>query len=566
MTYRKWVLYSVSMENEELIKNLETRWQQLKDNRAKFEGAWTEAQTYADNVVLNWGNVSEIPSRPKRFTSKPFEYNKTLVAGILGYAVSPSLVWFKLTMENKKLLNEYGVKDWLEDCESELLAMFNRSNFYKEINPAVKDTTCIGHGVVYIDEDIENQRIRYTHFPLNQLYLDINSYGEVDTCFRWYSDTLRNIVNFFGEDNVSDTMRQAYKEQSHWNDTHEILMCVYPRENYNPKLKDSKNMPYACVYLDTKDHHILLESGYKEFPFAVFEWERYPGFAYSSSPAQDAMPDIKALNIIKKSSLMIAQTSAEPPMLATEEMHDIDLSPRGITYLPTKDARLEPVRTGENYPITLQELSNYEQAVKDWFYVDYFLALQEKQGKMTATEVMELQGEKSATLSTFIVSLNSFLSSLITRSFNILLRNGQLPTPPASLMGQNSILKIDFTGPLAQNQKKYHQMGGTVQALQAVAPIVQLFPNAGDFIDGDEMMKNTMEGMGMPQNIIREDDDVKRIREERIKAQQQAATQQQQMAMAQSIMQNANKMGEAAQEGSMLSEINKQLAGGMNGI
>ena len=553
-------------DKEELLKSLETRWQQLKDNRAKFEGNWTEAQTYADNVVMNWGKPGEVPSRPKRFTSKPFQYNKTLVAGILGYAVSPSLVWFKLGMENTDLLKEYGVKDWLELCESELLAMFNRSNFYREMNPTVKDATCPGHGVIFIEEDIENARIRYTHFPINELFLDVNAYGEIDTCFRWYADTLRNIVDFFGEDNVSDEMRRQIKEPSHWNDSHEILMCVYPRENYNPNFKDAKNMPYACIYMDLKERHILKKSGYREFPFAVFEWERYSGFAYGSSPAQDALPDIKALNIIKKSSLQIAQTSAEPPMMASQEMHDIDLSPRGITYLPTKDSRLEPVRTGENYPITLQELANYEQAVKDWFYVDYFLALQEKQGQMTATEVMELQGEKAATLSTFIVSLNEFLSNIITRSFNLLMRAQMLPPPPTALLNQKAIIKIDFTGPLAQNQKKYHQMGGTVQALNAIGPIMQMFPNAGDFLDGDELMKSTMEGMGMPQNIIREDDDVKKIRENRIKAQQEAVAQQQQMAMAQTLMQNANKMGEAAQDGSMLSEINKKLAGGMDGI
>ena len=138
-------------DKEELIKSIETRWQQLKDNRAKFEANWTEAQTYADNVVMNWGKPGEVPSRPKRFTSKPFQYNKTLVAGILGYAVSPSLVWFKLGMENTDLLKEYGVKDWLEKCESELLAMFNRSNFYREMNPTVKDATCPGHGVIFIE-------------------------------------------------------------------------------------------------------------------------------------------------------------------------------------------------------------------------------------------------------------------------------------------------------------------------------------------------------------------------------------------------------------------------------
>ena len=54
--------------------------------------------------------------------------------------------------------------------------------------------------------------------------------------------------------------------------------------------------------------------------------------------------------------------------------------------------------------------------------------------------------------------------------------------------------------------------------------------------------------------------------EECIQAQQEEAARQQQMAMAQSLMQNADKMGEAAQEGSMMQQINDQLAGGMNGI
>ena len=124
------------------------------------------------------------------------------------------------------------------------------------MNPTVKDATCPGHGVIFIEEDVENARLRYIHFPINELFLDVNAYGEIDTCFRWYADTLRNIVDFFGEDNVSDEMRRQIKEPSHWNDSHEILMCVYPRENYNPEFKDAKNMPYACIYMDLKERHM----------------------------------------------------------------------------------------------------------------------------------------------------------------------------------------------------------------------------------------------------------------------------------------------------------------------
>ena len=552
-------------DKKKLIEDLKSRWQQLKDNRAEFESVWTEAQTYADSRILDWGSVGKVPTQPKRFTSKPLEYNRTLVAGIQGYAISPSLVWFKLGLENSDLLKEYGVKDWLEGCERELLAMFNRSNFYREVNPAIKDSTCIGHGSVFIDEDIEHARLRYTHFPANELYFDINSYGEVDTCFRWYVDTLRNIVDFFGEENLTEKMKEDYNDPKKWNNKLEVLQCIFPRDNYNPRFKDAKNMPYACIYMSLDEEHIFKESGFREFPFAVFSWERFPGYAYSSSPAQDALSDIKALNIIKRSSLMIAQTSAEPPVLLSDDVREVDFSPRGKTYLPTDKSRVEPAKIGENYPITLQELAQYEQDVKDWFYVDYFLALQNKAGKMTATEVMELQGEKAATLSTFIVSLNEFLGNIISRSFNLLMRANMLPPVPYALVEQNAVIKIDFTGPLAQAQKKYHQMGGTVQALGAIGPIIQMFPNAGDYLDGDELMKSTMEGMGMPQNIIREDDDVRKVRAERIKAQQEAAVQQQQMAMAQTLMQNADKINQAVQQDSLMDQINKQLGGGMNG-
>ncbi|MBO7714415.1 MAG: head-tail connector protein [Methanobrevibacter sp.] len=555
------------MENENKVKELLQRFEQLKENRTKFHERWTEAQTYVDNSVLSWTTIDTLPEVPKRHTSSPYSYCKTLVSGIFGYAISPSLTWFKLSLNRNEYLALYGVKDFLEDCEKIMLAAFNRSNFYKNAVPVIKDCCILGHGALFIDDKITDaDKIRFTKFPANELYFDINEFGEVDTVFRWYQDTVKNVINFFGEDKLSDNIKEKYKQMERWNDKIDILQAIFPRKDFKKEFKDAKNKPIACVYIDLNDNKIIDESGYDDFPYSIFEWERFSGYAYSSSPAQDAMPDIKALNIIKKTSLKIAQKSANPSYKASDDVREIDTSPEGVTYLPAKDSIFEPVRSGENYPITLQELANYEQAIKDWFFVDYFLALQNRQGKMTATEVEELQGEKAATLSTFIVNLNDFLSSVIERTFNLLMRNGLLPDIPESLLDTDAEIKIDFVGPLAQAQKKYHTMGGTLQALNIVGPILNLFPNAGDFIDGDELMKSALEGQGMPQNIIREDDDVKKIREDRAKAQAEQQAQQQRLAMTQSLMQNANKMNEAPQEGSLLQGINEQLKGGTNGL
>lgn len=551
-------------DQEQLYKELYSRFLQLQTERQKFQDRWTEAQEYCDRVVLSWDELRAIPEKPKRYSSLPCNYLNILVNGLIGYSISPNIVWFKLAASSSKLQEAYGVKKWLSAVEDIMLAKFNASNLYQAAAKMVWDAAVIGHGILQINEDVSSGRLRFTKIPANEAYLDINEFNEVDTVFRRYYLTIKNAVNFFGEDKLDEDYREAYKEIEHWNDTVEIIQAVMPRKDFNPEFKNAKNKPIAVYWLDPRHNKIIDESGYDTFPFAIFEWDMLPDFAYSTSPAQNAMPDIKGLNIAKKTSWQIAQTSAEPPMKVSEDIRQVNITPRGFTYVSSADQTIEPIRTGENYPITLEVLADMKQDIKDWFNVDFFLMLQSKQGKMTATEVMELQGEKAATLATLIVNLNDALFKIIEQSFSVLLKAGAFPQMPLALQ-RNGSLKIDFMGPLAQAQKKYHTMGGIVQATQVASGIMQMFPNSGDFIDGDELMRSALEGQGMPANVIREEDDVKKIRTQRLEMQQAQQQQQQQVAMAQSLMQNANKLNEPVQENSLMAGIGEQMAGALNG-
>lgn len=549
---------------DELLKDIFSRFSQLEYNRNRFKDRWEEAQRYVAPTVYNWEDLDAIPEIPKRYSSAPCNYLATLQSGLVGYSISPNIQWFKLSLENPELLSLYGVKDWLEKVEEVMNAEFNRSNLYKQASPWINNAATIGHGVMLIEDNVKDGTLLFTTQRCNEIYLDVNSKGEIDTVFRKFLMTVRNAVEFFGLDKLDDTVKAQYEEVSQWNNKIEILFCVMPREDYNPNMPDSKNMPYAAIYIDKSHNKLIEESGFTEMPYSIFEWDQIPGLAYSNSPAINALPDIKFLNIATKTSEEIAQTSAEPPMKASQEIREINILPRGMTYLPNANSILEPVKTGENYPITIQITQQIEQRVKDWFNVDFFLMLQQKQGKMTATEVMELQGEKSAVLSNLIVNLNSALSKIIERSFNLLMNAGRLPQPPQTLAGTNTAMKIDFMGPLAVAQKKYHTAGGIASAMQLAGGIMQLFPNSGDFIDADELVKRAMEGQGMPQAVIREDDDVQKLREQRVKAEQQAQAQAQQQQMLQSVMQNANKLGEMPEQGSVMQQLNEQLKGGMS--
>lgn len=552
-------------KNLSLVDDIKSRYEQLKLERNKFIDRWQEAEQYVAPVVYDWGNLDAVPSVPTRYASSPCLNLKTLVAGLTGYSISPNITWFKLSLQDQSTMDAYGVKDWLEECDKYLQAEYTRSNLYSEASKFVEYAAIDGHAAMLIDEDIERGKLRFTTMRNNEIYLDVDDYGEIDTVYREYYMTVRNAVKFFGLENLHESIQDKYKDVKLWNEKVKILYAVYPREGYDEESPDAKNMPYAAVYMDMDHSVIIQESGYNEMPFSVFEWDRISGLAYSNSPAITAMSDIKALNIIKSTSLKIAQMSAEPPMVLPSSIRNVNLVPRGRTYVdnPATDT-ITPIKTGDNYPITLDVKRDYEQEVRNWFFVDFFLMLQQKEAQMTATEVMELQGEKAATLANLVVALNEALTKIIKRSFNLLYQAGRLPELPEALMEEGASIKIEFIGPLAQAQQKYHAAGGITQALSLIGPIIQLDPTSADFIDFSKLMTRAMEGQGMPEEVIREDDDVQKIREARAKQQQAMMQQQQQQEMMQNLMSNAGQLGTKPQQGSIMDELNNQLRGGFN--
>jgi hypothetical protein len=226
---------------------------------------------------------------------------------------------------------------------------------------------------------------------------------------------------------------------------------------------------------------------------------------------------------------------------------------------------MTPVHVGMNFPITIQVTESIEARIKDWFNVDFFLMLQHlgQEGKpMTATEVMERQGEKAAVLSDLVVNLNSALTRIIRRSFSILWRAQKIPPPPEVIARYGAKLKVDFIGPLAQAQKKYHEAGGIAQGLNLANVIGQIAPEALDVVDFDEMMRTGLEGAGTSQFIIREQADIDAIRQARAQAQAQAIAQQQALERQKNILGNFNKLNEPLKPGTALEAIGNQMAGG----
>jgi hypothetical protein len=550
-----------------LVENTIQTLDYLKTERKKHEANWEEVQKYVAPSVLSFGNLTDkIPKRPKRFTGKPANYLETMVAGITGYSVSPNIVWLKMSLENTDQLGLYGVKDWLEKCERVFYAAFGRSNIYLQTPKLVEYGGLFGHGAMLIDEDLNRNRLRFITIPERELYFNFNEYDEIDVVYREFTMTVANAAKFFGLENMDEQVQIDHKDKNKRNNEITILHAVYPREEYDEEKPDGKNMPFASLYIDQTHKHLIEESGYHEFPYAILLWDKIVGTAYSESPAIHALDDILMLSKTEDTRLRIAQLSAEPPMNVHDNMRGSEnVVPRGYNYFKKPEEMMMPINTGANYPISLEITREYEARVKNWFHVDFFLMLQ-AQGdvkNMTATAVTALQGEKAAVLSNLITSLNSTLQAIVQRCFGILYRQGKIPPIPESLQGVWSDLKVGFVGPLAQAQKKYLESGGIAQGLNFIAGLANLAPQTLDIVDFDKLTKIGLEGTGVPQTVIREDEDTAKIRQ--MRAEQQAQAQQQAAAMQQSqnLLGNLDKLNQKVEQGSTLEGLNQLAGGGM---
>jgi hypothetical protein len=528
----------------------------LKSQRREFEGQWEEAQQFVSSVILRFAdNSAEELNRkyniPRRITGRPANYLETLVAGISGYSINPNILWLKLGLEDSKLEEEYGVKDWLELAEGALYKAFNRGNLYNQMPGLIESAATFGHGVMLIDEDILDERVRCATMNPAEIYLDTNEYDEVDTVFREFFMTLENAAAYFGLDKLAKETRDTWDDEGSKHKPLRLCHAVYKHKDTGGENVLAKEFVYVSVFVDLDHRHIIREGGYNDFPYAVFMWKKTAGKKYGVSPAVCAASDIKLLHKAEESRLQVAQLSAQPPMNVPYRLQGTEqLVPDGRNYYQNSGDVITPIQVGANFPITIEITRDMEERIKDWFHVDFFLMLQQQSRQMTATEVVELQGEKAAVLSNMVSNLNFALQKIVQRSVDILFRQGKMPELPYALRGRGASMKVDFIGILAQAQKKAHQTSGIMQGIQVMGALAGMAPNVPqiaesfDYVDASVILKKGFEAGGMSQLAIREEDDVQKIRQARAQAQAAMAEQERQMQKQEQMVKNFNKLNE----------------------
>lgn len=506
------------------IETLVKRFDTIKANRGQWENLWQSCANYClpQKAIITETRRPGQKVKTDIYDSTAIQSAQIFAAGLHSYMTNPSAQWFALRMQDRGLNDTADIRDWLKECELGIFDYLNASNFNQVIHEDYTDFGVFGFSTLYEEEDPEDT-IAFHVRPPQEIYILVNQRGDIDTVYRSFTFTARQALQKWGDNagqKVKDLVESGKVEESV-----PFLHIVLPRDERDVKKKDSRNMPFASLYIEPKTKKVLSEGGYEEFPFFIGRCYKVSDSEYAYSPASIALADIKMLNTISRDILEAAQKTIHPPLILPHDgfLLPLKTGPKAINYRVSgnPDDKIEALQINRQINLSLEMENQRRQSIRQAFFVDLFLMLANLDDKQrTATEIAERVNERMLILGPVLGRLmHEKLDPIITRTFNILLRNGNIPPPPELAMGRE--YKVEYVSPLAKAQraaelKSYNDMYVAIRAMAEVDTAVL------DNIDTDKIVKKFANATNT-NDVLRSDEEVQAIREQRAQAQQEAA-------------------------------------------
>lgn len=544
-----------------LRDRLDKRMAQLKTERAKgWEATWRDLQdNIAPNVgEINTGRVNEGDRRDRNIYNNTATRAVTILQGGMSSGLtSASRSWFKLATPDPDLMEFGPVKVWLHHAEQAMRELFVKSNLYNVLPSLYGELGVFGTGVMAAMPD-DKGLIRFYPFTVGSYYLATSNRQMVDTIYREFKMTARQMAQQFGKDALcASTQAMLTNNSEAWID---VCHAVEPNGRMDSSKDDNKNMPFRSVYWEKASNQgqVLRESGFKTFPVMAPRWDVTGQSVYGYGPGSMALGDAKALQLMEKRKLEMVEKGVRPPMTAPSSLRNQRMSilPGDVTYVDVSQGMQGFVPTIEVNPawvgVIRGEIDATEQRIHSAFFSDLFLMISQMDEVRTATEIAARKEEKMLMLGPVLERLNDeLLDPLIDRAFSMMLEQSMprwagmlpgkplLPPPPEELAGMD--LRVEYTSILAQAQKAL----GVTSIERTVAfagNLAGIAPEIMDKLNLEQAIDEYAAMTGTPPTMIRSDDEVAAIREQRA-----AAAQQQQM---------MEQAGQAIQGAKLLSETN----------
>jgi hypothetical protein len=532
-------------ELRSLAKQLKDNLSRLMEKRSNWENHWQEVSDY---MLPRKAEITKERARGDKRHTQIFDATaihalELLASSLHGMLTSSANKWFSLRFKELEFNEIDEAKEWLEDATSRMYDVISKSNFQQEIFECYHDLIAFGTSCLMIEEDKEDNLL-FSARHIKEVYIQENKKGFVDTLYRRFKMPAQAVADKFGLENISKDVINLVKKNPF--DDVQLIHVIRPRYDFDPKKEDKQNMPFQSIYMEYESAHIISIGGFKENPYVIPRYLKASTEVYGRSPGMNALPDVKVLNKMVENSLKAAAKQIDPPLLIPDDgmLAPIRMSPGSLNYYRSGSRdRIEPLNINANNATTINAENQRRDAITKMFHVDQLVVTENR--NMTATEVLQRQEEKMRILGPVLGRLQSeLLSPLIIRVFNVLLRKGLFQQAPDILSQQE--LNIEYVSPMALAQRS-QELQSIMRGLEIFGSLSQTMP-VMDYIDENGFIKQIIDILGLPAKMIKSDDEVTQIREERAAAEAAAMEQQQQLAESE-IAKNAAPLAKVVQDG-----------------
>lgn len=532
---------------------LKAEYQALRDNRSVVESQWQEIERYIcpyrgqffeDEEDEN----SQDLNRYEIYDSTAIMAAKALASAIHDSLLNPNAKWFGVRFQDDKLNQDNESMVWLEAVSDRIYNALQESDFNLEIQETLYDLTTYGTSVIFelpIGTDAW-EGIDFESTPMKDAFFIENNKGGVARFYRRYRWTAAQVYTKFGDKTPEDIMR-ANMHQPGNNERYEFFLAIY-EEPDNKDADTTKNLaqdarPWQWRFVrftgDGQDAApiIITEGGYYENPAFIPRWAKTSESQYGNSPAYIALPAVKSLNAYRFFDLRSREKILDPAILAEERslLGDFDLEPAGLTIVRSI-AGIKPFESAANFGASNDAINRLQEDIKQMFYIDQLMLPPMAGTPATATEInarlQQLWRLMGPTVGRLQIDL---LDPIIQRTFNILLRAGELPEIPQLVVDMGGQMDIEYLGMLARSQKS-EEANSIIQYLSLVAELQEVYPEAKLIINVEKSFRRIAKNQGVPADLLNSQ---KEVDQERKRLEAQA---KQRMAA-----ENAQAQGEAGQ-------------------
>jgi len=551
----------------------------LIDSKQKLYERWSALVAERSTWTDHWKDISDylLPRQGRFFVSDRNKGTKrhnniydntgtkalrTLGAGMMAGATSPARQWFKLSTSDSDLNKFEPVKMWLSDVTKIMQSVFRKSNAYRSFHTMYEEKGAFGTSAALILPDFNNV-IHFHTMTAGEYCITTDHKGKVNTLYRRLDKRVSTLVSEFGYKNCSKTVQNLFDKGSldNWIT---VIHAVEPRKDRDYRSKLASNMAWKSCYFEehSRDDKLLKVSGFKESPIIGPRWAVYGGDIYGTSPAMDALGDVKQLQHeqLRKAQAIDYQTKPPLQVPASMKNSDVDQLPGGITYYDGSMGS-QSIKSAFDVKLDLSYLLNDIQDVRgrvnSAFYADLFLLLANATDtRMTATEVAERHEEKLLMLGPVVERLhNEMLDPIISATFATMVKAGLVPPPPPDLQGKE--LSVEFVSMLAQAQKAV-MTNSVDRYVASMGSIAALKPGVLDNLDEDKWADVYADMLGVDPTLIIPDDKVALVRQQRAQAEQQQAQAEQMKGESETVK---NLAGAQTAEPSALTNVIDMFSG-----